>query len=54
MGYYDNEHDDEGEGYEGWIALGICALIGICTILVLWEPDVERIGTTVHSYLYGA
>lgn len=50
--YDDNEFEDQSN--EGWIALGILTFIIICGILLFWEPDVERIGTTVHAYLYGA
>lgn len=49
------EHDEfEDQTDEGWIALGILAFIIICGIVVFWEPDVERIGSAVHAYLYGA
>lgn len=41
--YDNNEYEDQTN--EGWIALGICAIIGICIMVVLWEPDVEAIGS---------
>lgn len=39
------------EGNEGWVALWVCLSIGICIVLVLWEPDVEGIGEWVYTHL---
>lgn len=50
--YDNNEYEDQTN--EGWIALGICAIIGICIMVVLWEPDVEAIGSWVYAHFFSA
>lgn len=47
-----DEYSNEREENEGWIAVGVLAFIILCGVLVLWEPDVETIGSRVHALLF--
>lgn len=42
---------DENQNDEGWIALGVIALVVVSVGLVLWHPDVEAIGTWIYGKL---
>lgn len=43
---FDNEKD------EGWIALTVVVLMVVGIALILWEPDVEAIGTWIYGKIH--
>lgn len=41
----------DNQNNEGWISLGIVALLIISIALILWTPDVEAIGSWIYEVI---
>jgi hypothetical protein len=45
---------NENKNDEGWIALAVIALVVVSVGMIVWNPDVEAIGTWIYEATNGA